>query len=304
MFVKRIDRFYPSVARKEDEIIEHLAAGKYKFEIEHSLFHSTPVFIPEEYRSDLVELKGNPFSKIRKRLTNFFSKETYEIYKAIDTRHFIGCLLWGPPGTGKSCFVETESKRFAEKNGAITLTIRNPSDISDLRDMVDVSRREDDSKMVIVVIEEADTYVNGTYDTQKVERQLINFCDGPDTPDNVLLICTTNHINKIPDSLKQRPSRFAIVERVSTIPEDVAQEVIAKFLPQAYRDRVNVKELMFKITEHEIRIDQIKHIILNILVNKMTIERAINIVTKVHAAKIIVAKVEAEQEDDEDEDDD
>lgn len=280
MFAINKTRYYPNHIEKKEEQTEKLPPGIYHFDVEMGFFSSRPYFRKEDFREGLVPLKGEPFDTIFRRTNSFFKPKTLEIYKDIQVRHFIGALLYGPPGTGKTCFIDLLCQYFAETKGALTLRMTDNENMDNLKGVINLMRNGDDSIMVIILLEELDKLMQGTYGRSAiVEKNLIDFCDGQDTPSNVLLIASTNHIDKIPDSLKNRQSRFNIVEEIDAIPQAIAKQLIEKFLPEKYRGDINISELSYKVTESKITIDQVKYIVLNMLCDDLTVEQAIEKVT-------------------------
>lgn len=281
MFAISNDRYYPSHTERKQKTTKILPPGIYEFDVEGGMFFQRPVFIPEKFREGLVDLKGQPFDRIKRRLVNFFKESTKEIYKDTQIRHFIGMLIYGPPGTGKTCFIDLVSQHFATTHGAITLRLKDAEHLDNLTHVVNLMRDNDESKMVILMLEELDKVMDGGYGRSKCEKWLIDFCDGKNTPSNVLMIASTNHIDKIPDSLKNRPSRFSIVDEVNAIPQAIANQLIEKLVPEKYRTKINISELSYKVTEERITIDQVKYIVLNMLCDDLTVEEAMyNVTTK------------------------
>lgn len=276
MFAINKDRFYPNHTERKEETIESLVAGIYEFDVEQSMFFSRPYFKKQEFREGLVELKGQPFDSVKRRLTSFFKETTREIYRDTQTRHFIGAMLYGPPGTGKTCFIDLVCQHFAKTNNAVTIRVTDNGEFDNLGAIIKLARSAEDNRMIILLMEELDKIM---CNSNRAEKLLIDFCDGQSTPSNVLLLASTNHIDKIPDSLKNRPSRFSIAEEINAIPTEIAKQLIEKFVIEKYRTKINIDELAYKVTEDRITIDQVKYIVLNMLCDDLTVEEAILKVT-------------------------
>lgn len=296
MFAVDDKKYFPGHSDEKQDLIEKLPPGLYEFEIEGGMFFQRPVFKRKEFKEGLIELKGKPFTSIRNRVRNFFSERTTEIYKDTKSLQFVGCLLYGPPGTGKTCFIETMCQELIAQRQAVILRITHVQDIDRIPMIVNLLRGNNRDILAVVIIEEIDKFIHYQRYSTAVEKQLIDLCDGHNTPDNVLLIASTNHINKIPDALKKRPSRFAIVEEIDSIPELIAKQLIDKFFPVKYREGINMEAVLYHITDKKVRIDQIKHIIMNMLINGMKVEEATELVTK----EPLVGISDEEDEDDDD----
>lgn len=279
MFAVKENKFFPNHIEASTQTIPKLVPGMYEFDMIETMFSSIPYFRPMPFRQGLVSLTGAPFNAIRSRLSKFFSPETIQIYKDIETRHFVGCLLYGPPGTGKTCFIDTLCSNFVGSHNALILRVTDAYDLANISNIVKLMREEDETIMIVIVAEEIDKImIEGG--RGNVERSIIDFCDGTSTPNNTLLICSTNHIADIPKSMKERPSRFSIVEEIDRIPEAIARQVVEKFVPEKYRTKISIPELSYKVTQDKVRIDQIKYIVLNILCAGMTVDKAVKKATK------------------------
>ncbi len=298
MFAVNDKRYYPGHSEEKQDLIEKLPPGLYEFGVEGGMMFSRPVFKKKEFKDGLIELRGNPFTVIRNRVKNFFSQRTTEIYKDTRTLQFVGVLLYGPPGTGKTCFIETVCKELIETREAVVLRVTNIEDIERLPNIINLLRGNNRDVFAVIIMEEIDKFIHYNKYSNAVEKQLIDLCDGHNTPDNVLMIASTNHITKVPDSLKRRPSRFAIVEEIDSVPELVVKQLIDKFLPTKYRDGLNMDAVTYHITDKKVRIDQIKHIIMNMLVNNMSVEDSTNLVTKDPTINSSMVGIDDEDEDD------
>lgn len=295
MFAKREGKFYPNHTSQKEETTEELPAGIYEFGVEGGLFFQRPVFYTDEFREGLVDLKGEPFDSIKKKLNGFFSDQTREIYKDTQTRHFIGFMLYGPPGTGKTCFLDLVCTHFTKAKDAVVLRFTGHENLDNLHEVIALARNKSD-RMVVILLEELDKIMGSGSIRNWVERQLIEFCDGSKTPSNVLLIASTNHIDKIPNSLKARPSRFSIVRELDCIPQEVAKQIVEKFTPEKYRGKINTSELSYKVTEQQVTIDQVKYIVLNMLCNDMNADEAIEEVINNPGLKVHLEEGEDEEE--------
>ena len=130
-----------------------------------------------------------------------------------------GCLLYGPPGSGKTQFVKYLARKYSLP---IYVVYFNPDynnhDIAVM--FASIPGR------CIVLMEDFDSYFDGRECSMKNESvkftfdALINALDGVHNDYNgVIFVMTANDISKIDESLKTRPSRYRFV-REFTLPDD------------------------------------------------------------------------------------
>ena len=167
------------------------------------------------------------------------------------------CLLYGPPGSGKSQFVRYLSKKY---NLPINIVFFDASynNLDIARMFAEVPRN------CIVLMEDFDNYFNGRECVMKHEEvkftfdSLINSLDGVHNDyRGVLFVMTTNNIDAIDDSLKKRPSRMKFVrefgmpkkEVFNKLGVDVKKEDLGRItLDQAFLLRDNQKKDFWKNT--------------------------------------------------------
>ena len=137
-----------------------------------------------------------------------------------------GILLYGPPGNGKTQFI----KYLARKHSLpIYVIYLNPEysnyEISMM--FASIPRRS------LVLMEDFDNYFNGRECIMKNDQvkftfdAFINALDGVHNDyRQVIFAMTANHIDKIDDSLKKRPSRFKFVKEFGPPNEEIRKKIL------------------------------------------------------------------------------
>lgn len=275
IYSKDKSKLYPVSDQDENESTLNIPPGVWEFDTEQVGLMKRPVFKEAPYKRSLVELKGKPFDSIRDRVLGFVNKNTLEVYRDFGTKHFLGVLLYGPPGTGKTCFLEYLALELVKDFNAVCIRVNN---IGLITSIVEIARKNPDTPIVIM-LEELDQLL-GQWNEYLQEFLLIT--DGYKTPDNVIIFSTTNHYNKLPSAITSRPSRIGVVEEIDTIPQEIVLSLVKELTPTKYTEskKVNFGELAFKISEEKIRIDHIKHILLNVYAYGLSVDESIEIVKK------------------------
>ena len=142
-------------------------------------------------------------NKIDDIIQAFVSTKVIEKLKKLEFLHKIGILLYGKEGTGKTTIVNYYSNKLILENSAIVFRIKYSGyRLSEIIDFINNVRNIQDN-LIIVIFDEFDEFVK-----EGNEGLLKTFLDGSSSTNNTIFLAMTNYIEKIPDSLKNRPSRF------------------------------------------------------------------------------------------------
>lgn len=164
-------------------------------------------FIKEKVNiNKLYRLPNEATNIILKDVETFWeSEEQYKRYQRVYRRNY---LLYSAPGTGKTSLINIMCKDLIEKHDGIVITL---SDSDDIRLFVDAVRRirniEGDRK-IIAVIEDIDNFVGDGTRSSSLDTLILNILDGNYKMSNVVIIATTNYIERLESRYKNRPSRF------------------------------------------------------------------------------------------------
>lgn len=190
----------------------------------------TNVFVPEAIRDELC-------TSIHK------FAESVEWYRAHEIPYHFGILLHGNPGTGKSSIVQALCNEIPSD-----IVVIHPGELWDALDEDVFRNYRSLSRHLFVIIEDIDTNViekrrtrnNTDYLKQESDPELLgkllNYIDGLGSPDGVIWIMTTNHLEKLDPALI-RPGRIDVSVEIGYVDD----ETFAQFTKFHYgRTPINI----------------------------------------------------------------
>ncbi|KAM3415998.1 hypothetical protein BST61_g9486 [Cercospora zeina] len=152
---------------------------------------------------DDVILDPNMKKAIRDDVENFYdSRGTYERLKVPWKR---GIIYYGPPGNGKTISVKALMNTLYKREDSVpTLYVKTLSSFAgpeySISQIFDLARR---TAPCLLVFEDLDSIV-----TDSVRSYFLNAVDGIQKNDGILMIGSTNHLDRLDPGIAKRPSRF------------------------------------------------------------------------------------------------
>jgi energy-coupling factor transporter ATP-binding protein EcfA2 len=177
-----------------------LPAGIYEYFVDMrgmEFFIKKPIERPEK----LIEFPGK-VGEILAELQFFYSPETRTAYSDYGMPYKRGILLYGPPGSGKSVILNLVLGQVVQAGGIGVLVSGGVRQIAAAYKYL---RKVEPDRNVIMVVEDLDTSMAGP----RGEAEFTNVLDGVDTNlHGIVIVATTNYIEKLPPRLVNRPGRF------------------------------------------------------------------------------------------------
>ena len=133
----------------------------------------------------------------------FFNPQISQKIKSLGFLHKVGILLHGREGTGKSTIMKYYSHHAIVDNNALVFYIGRDY-VSQCWDFIKKIRNVQ-TNPIIVIFDEVDQHL---YNNEGMMKQIF---DGNLSIDDSIFFAATNYIEKIPDAIKNRPSRFKYV---------------------------------------------------------------------------------------------
>jgi predicted AAA+ superfamily ATPase len=208
--------------------VSSLPSGRYDIDFDNRNVYAIPALKPSGLLLDLPEMRSNYVIELVERFLN--SEKDYK-----EGNEFIvggaafkaGIMIFGPPGSGKSCTIKIVSNKLIERGGTVFYCSNNPSII--MRFLTDFAKIEQNRKS-IVILEDIDNLI-----ANYGESGYLEMLDSAKTINNVLFIATTNYPEHLDPRVYNRPGRFSHVVKIG-LPGPNTRDAYLRAILKNHRD--------------------------------------------------------------------
>lgn len=130
-------------------------------------------------------------------IQKFWKKE--HLFKQYKLTHKRGIILWGPPGSGKSCTIQLIMRDVVEREGVVIKFTQPWLFCEGIRKFREIQP----DTPVVVLMEDIDSILEVFN-----ESEVLNILDGVNQIDKAVFLATTNYPEKLGARIINRPSRF------------------------------------------------------------------------------------------------
>jgi SpoVK/Ycf46/Vps4 family AAA+-type ATPase len=192
---------------------------------------------------------------IVKTVDAFFKKGTREKVNSFGYIHKLGILFYGKQGCGKTSMMNFIVEKLIREKKAIVFYCDDDNELETSISLAKQVRKIQENPIVFVA-DEIDKYC------RDFESELKQFLDGKDSVDNSLFLAATNYLDRVPETIKQRPSRFKIVHEMKGITDknfikSILREISNRSTPSLLSEE-KIEEIANELDEPTI--DDIKQI--------------------------------------------
>jgi len=189
-----------------------LIPGFYKF----LRTNQGPIYVRQKPNPEpLFQMPGTPVEEIASEIKRFWTLEKH--YKQHGLNFKRGLLFHGRAGTGKSCAVRLVGQDVIDRGGIVVVDY-DPNFATCYQPFREI---EPDTPL-LVVMEDLDSILEN-WD----ESSVLNVMDGMFMLHKVVFLATTNHIERLSERVKNRPSRFDRVFEIGA-PIEAARRIYLK----------------------------------------------------------------------------
>jgi Cdc6-like AAA superfamily ATPase len=243
------------------EFLDTPKAGFYKTIVIQTLFGHYCEF--EEFKVDLPATaeKSSKLILDTDEINQLFSESSLRIHKAMGNPAKIGFLLHGKQGTGKTTAMYAVCQTLIDTYGATIIEANNVRELQGAYKHIKQLRLMQPDLMVAIVMDECEEAMKQEESSMKL------LLDSKDTPSNFIFIGATNYLEKIPLSIRDRPSR--ITHSIDCSKLNNEEEIVYVLLNDMNKKLNPLDMLPDKVIKEMTRaglgqtIDQLKHLFLN-----------------------------------------
>ena len=182
--------------------IDRLPAGLYRCGQSSSIGYYLDSMLNDT--DTLMRLPDSQVEEVLREITEFST-----LKPAFEKRGFLykrGILLWGPPGSGKTCCLRLLIQMVIESMGGIAIFVDHPGTASGC---LQLARKIEPHRQIIAILEDLDALVE-----RYGENEYLALLDGESQVDNMIAVATTNYPERLDRRFVDRPSRFDTIRYV------------------------------------------------------------------------------------------
>ncbi|KAF2833650.1 P-loop containing nucleoside triphosphate hydrolase protein [Ophiobolus disseminans] len=173
--------------------------------------------------------------KMKKALTEVANKffDNKDIYDEYGVPWKRGLIFHGPVGNGKTISLKALMHTLQDRNPPIvTLYVKSAPYSYNIRSVFEMARA---MSPCLLVLEDIDTIV-----TSSTRSYFFNEVDGLENNDGILMIATTNHLDKLDPGLSKRPSRFDR-KYLFPLPDQGERALYAQYWQKKLKDKKSIE---------------------------------------------------------------
>lgn len=201
--------------------VQKLEPGLYEIHTSQSGLFFNQVSVGTE---GLLKFPETASEKVIKEIETFWERE--ELFKKHNLAFKRGILLWGPPGSGKTCTIKLAINDVVKRQGIVVKFTRPEIFAEGMR----VLRQIQPLTPVIVLMEDIDSILE-----HYCESDVINILDGVDMIERVVFLATTNYPEKLGARILNRPSRFDKRYKIG-MPNETSRRIYLRSLMTAKKE--------------------------------------------------------------------
>jgi len=202
--------------------------------------------------------------KVIDEIKKFWNRE--EAFVQFGLSYKRGIILWGPPGSGKSCTIQLVMADVIERGG-VCFKFTSPGLFCEgLRNFREV---QPDTE-VVVLMEDIDSIIDNYS-----ESEVLNLLDGVDQVEKVVYLATTNYPEHLGARILNRPSRFDKRYKMGHPKKSSRQLYFEHLIDEETREQYNVDLTKWVKDTDKMSIAHLKELFISVCILGNDYEEAI-----------------------------
>ena len=201
------------------KILPKLPSGMYSlFQSQSGSLHAAKIYPQTD---ELYHLPNPLITGVMKEIATFWDKAPE--FKKFNIKHKRGILLHGKAGVGKSSAINLISGALIANEGLV-FSVTNINEVLLFAEFANKHfRLVEPDRPIVLIMEDIDKMMDGG----NAESMLLNFMDGEDSVNHIVVLGTSNRFDDLND-LILRPSRFDTHVEVEAPTEEVRTAYLIK----------------------------------------------------------------------------
>lgn len=196
----------------------------------------------------ILRLPDSQSNKVVDEITTF--RDRADAFKQRGLLHKRGILLWGPPGSGKTCTIQQVINLLVNKHGGIAIQVDHPKEAALALQMI---RRVEKERQLVAIMEDIDALTD-----RYGEPEYLALLDGESQVDNIVYVATTNYPERLDKRFVDRPSRFDTIVWIGMPTADARRAYL-----EAKETKWDKKELDYLVeSSHEFSIAHLRELLI------------------------------------------
>ena len=159
-------------------------------------------------------------------INQYFSKTSTDLHKKLDIKQKLGILLHGIQGTGKTTGCYAVAQELIKTHKAIVVTVTSYSEYDYTLGFLNKIKEKTGTFLSVIIFDECEE------EMREREANFKRLLDSSSSLDMNITFFTTNHLHRIPTTIRDRPSRIKFCTEVGGVQDE---EVIYSILDHMNR---------------------------------------------------------------------
>ena len=213
------------------------------------------------YKDDSIQIPKSAYDIARehidiKYINTYFSTKSTDLHNKLDIKQKLGLLLYGKQGTGKTTACYAIAQELINTKNAVVVTIKDYQEYKFAISFLEKAKAKIHDFLSITIFDECEEEMH------QRESAFKRLLDSSNSLNNHISFFTTNHVHRIPETIRDRPSRIKFCTEVGGIENEETIFTVLSFMNNPIDSEVKLSDDEIKSIVRELRgktLDEIKN---------------------------------------------